>query len=550
MTDDQGYGDFGVHGNPVLRTPNLDALAADGTRLSRFYVCPVCAPTRAGLMTGRYHYRTRVVDTYIGRAMMDPGEITVAELLRGAGWATGIFGKWHLGDCPPMRSIDQGFEEAWVHRGGGIGQSSDPAGAEGRYTDAVLFHNGEPTPTEGYCTDVYFDRAGDWIERQVQRRRPFFAYVAPNCPHGPFDDVPESLYSAYRERALENARFPQDAGHALPAAADVDRRARIFAMIENIDENVGRLLARLDALGVAADTLVLFMVDNGPNGRRYVAGYRGMKTEVWEGGVRSPLFARWPAALPAGPVRSAVGAYIDIAPTILDACGVAPPSRLRLDGVSLLPALRDGAPLPPRHIFIQAHRGDRPHAEHHIAVIGPRWKLVRPSGFGRQQPEPGAPFELYDLQTDPYEQRDLAGDLPATVARLRAAYRAWFTDVTQTRPAGPPRIVIGMDVPVVVLTRQDWRVSNRRHDRGRWRLRVARAGSYQLDLRFAPVAEGTELAVHCGDAERRLPLRPGQRAARIDALPLAEGGMDLVAELRGPEPTRGAHQVEVRPTSQ
>ncbi|MCG6920480.1 MAG: sulfatase-like hydrolase/transferase, partial [Acidobacteria bacterium] len=163
VTDDQGYGDLGVKGNPLVRTPHIDAMAARSAEMTRFYVSPVCAPTRASLMTGRYNYRTRAIDTFVGRAMMEPGEVTLAEILRDSGYRTGIFGKWHLGDAYPMRPIDQGFEEALVHRGGGIGQPSDPPGGEGKYTDAVLFHNGRQVSTEGYCTDVYFDRALDWI---------------------------------------------------------------------------------------------------------------------------------------------------------------------------------------------------------------------------------------------------------------------------------------------------------------------------------------------------------------------------------------------------
>ena len=180
MTDDQGYGDFGYMGNPVIRTPNLDALARESVRMESFYVCPVCTPTRASLMTGRWHMRTRAIDTYVGRAMMDPGEVTVAEALEDAGYATGIFGKWHLGDCPPMRPQDQGFQEALVHRGGGIGQPSDPLGGERKYTDAVLFQDGRQVQTRGYCTDVYVTAALEFMERAHGRGRPFFCYTM--CP--------------------------------------------------------------------------------------------------------------------------------------------------------------------------------------------------------------------------------------------------------------------------------------------------------------------------------------------------------------------------------
>ena len=167
MTDDQGYGDFGFHGNPLIETPNLDTMARASARMTDFYVSPVCTPTRASLMTGRYNHRTRAIDTFNGRAMLDPDEVTIAEVMRAAGYRTGIFGKWHLGDSYPVRAIDQGFEQALVHRGGGLAQSSDHVDAPNRYTDAILFHNGRPVQTEGYCTDVYFDAALDWISKTV-----------------------------------------------------------------------------------------------------------------------------------------------------------------------------------------------------------------------------------------------------------------------------------------------------------------------------------------------------------------------------------------------
>jgi arylsulfatase/arylsulfatase A len=208
MTDDQGYGDLGATGNPIIETPNIDAMAGRSASMENFYVHPVCAPTRACLMTGRYNYRTRVVDTWVGRAMMEPEETTIAEILQQAGYATGIFGKWHLGDNYPMRPMDQGFGESLVHRGGGIGQPADPAGGEGKYTDPILLDNGKLKKFEGYCTDVYFDRAADWMSKCAAQKRNFFAYIPTNAPHGPFHDVPEDLLERYKKTDLSNNRFP------------------------------------------------------------------------------------------------------------------------------------------------------------------------------------------------------------------------------------------------------------------------------------------------------------------------------------------------------
>jgi arylsulfatase A-like enzyme len=230
MTDDQGYGDLGVTGNPLINTPHIDALASRSAYLSDFYVSPVCAPTRASLMTGRYNYRTRVVDTFKGRAMMDPQEITLAETLRQAGYKTGIFGKWHLGDCYPVRPQDQGFDEALVHRGGGLAQPSEPIANQRRYTDSILLHNGEEVTTQGYCTDVYFEAAMKFIDQAQDQGSPFFVYIPPNAPHDPFHDVPEELYQKYKQMDLSPVLGER--------VQDTDKVARTFAMIENIDQNV------------------------------------------------------------------------------------------------------------------------------------------------------------------------------------------------------------------------------------------------------------------------------------------------------------------------
>jgi len=236
MTDDQGCGDFGVVGNPVIRTPNLDAMARRSAEMTRFYVSPVCSPTRASLMTGRWNYRTGVADTWLGRSTMHGDEVTVAEALREAGYATGMSGKWHLGDCYPYRPMDQGFDVAVYHRGGGLAQPSEPLANKGRYTDPVLFRNGKQFKAKGYCTDVYFSEAISWITRQRKAGKPFLAYIATNAPHAPFGDVPKKWLDYYTKKNLANNRYPQEAGHRIPGRSNLANRARIFAMISNIDD--------------------------------------------------------------------------------------------------------------------------------------------------------------------------------------------------------------------------------------------------------------------------------------------------------------------------
>ena len=553
MTDDQGYGDFGFTGNPVIQTPHLDALAAQSAQVERFYVSPVCTPTRASLMTGRYNYRTRAIDTYIGRAMMEPEEITIAEMLRDAGYATGIFGKWHLGDAYPMRAMDQGFEESLVHRGGGIGQPSDPPGGEGKYTDAVLFRNGQREETTGYCTDVYFDAAFEFMEQAAGEGRPFFAYVPTNAPHGPFHDVPEDWLEHYRQADL-SAALP-DPGQASEQV--LDRLARSYAMISNIDDNVGRLVARLDELGLAEDTLVVFLVDNGPDRDRYNAGLRGRKGTVFEGGIRSPLLARWPARLPAGGESvDRIGAHIDITPTLLDAAGVEPPAGLHLDGRSLLGLLAgegDTAAWPDRTLYFQFHRGDEPTAFRSFAAVGQRHKLVHPSPRGEGDWDGELHLELYDLEADPGETRNLIDDAPEIAAGMSDDYLAWFEDVSSTRPDNyaPPRIVVGTDQePVTVLTRQDWRRITddqgwRPTSRGRWLLSAREDATFDIEVRLVAGSAGP-LLLEVGDGTHRQEPGPEQASATFEGIAVPAGDFALSAAAGEGDDRRGAHQVVLR----
>jgi arylsulfatase A-like enzyme len=541
MTDDQGYGDLGSSGNPIIRTPHLDEMAANSARLQYFYVSPVCTPTRACLMTGRYNYRTRAIDTFRGRAMMDSEEVTIAELLKPAGYATGIFGKWHLGDCYPMRAMDQGFEVALVHRGGGIGQPSDPPGAEDKYTDAVLFRNGVAEQTQGYCTDVYFTEGMKWAGEVSREGKPFFLYLPTNCPHGPFGDVPPKEYAYYQEQQITPDRFPETPGHPIPRNMNADTQARVYAMTENIDQNVGRLMRWLQDRQLTENTLVLFCTDNGRATPGYNAGLRGNKGTVYEGGLRSPLFAYWPSVLKPGVASERIAAHIDILPTLLEVCGVEQPAELRLDGRSLWPLLKGTAnDWTARSLVFQSHRGDQPVAYHNCAIRTDRWKLLSASGFGQERLPPGGPqWELFDMHRDPYETTDVAVEHPEVVTKLKTEYDAWFKDVGSTRADNyvAPRIVVGSPhEKTTVLTRQDWRGAGwAPKDEGHWEIQVAAPAAYdvkvivpggtdlrQVRLKVGDLTASGELAANSTEiifAGQRLP--PGEQ--KLEAW-IDEGG--------------------------
>ncbi len=515
MTDDQGYGDVGCHGNDKIRTPNLDRLCRESTELTQFYVCPVCAPTRSCLMTGRYNYRTGVVDTYLGRAMMHTDEVTVAEMLSSAGYQTGIFGKWHLGDNYPLRPIENGFHEALVHNGGGIGQPSDPPG--NRYFDPILQQNGKAEMHRGYCTDIFTDAAVDFIENN--RNRPFFCYLATNAPHTPLQ-IEDYYVEPYRQMGLD------------------ETTARIYGMVTNIDDNVGRLMHTLKKLDLEKNTIVIFLTDNGPQQERYNCGMRGRKGTVYEGGIRVPCFIRWPGHFEVGKQIDRIAGHIDITPTLLEACGVENPSDHPVDGISLMPYLRgESEEWPERTLYFQWHRGDEPEMYRACAAREQRYKLVN----GK---------ELYDLENDPAEQNDIAEQHPEIVERMRKGYEEWFRDVSSTRGYDPPRIYIGTRYEnPVILTRQDWRGPQAgwgNQSLGYWEVKVVEEAPYSVRLRFRPVKEKGEAYFQYGDILLRQNLEKGTDSCLFKAIRLPKGPGRLEAGISTAGQTIGVQYVDVK----
>lgn len=510
LTDDQGYGDLGCQGNDKLKTPNIDMFYEDSVRFTNFNVCPLCSPTRASLMTGRYNYRTGVVDTWVGLGMMRSEEVTIAEAMVNAGYRTGIFGKWHLGDNYPLRAMDQGFQESLVHTDGMIGSIFDAP--DNKYDDPALFHNGISKKYSGYCTDIFFNEALKFIEKESDS--PFFAYISTNIPHYPLQ-ISDHYSAPYRAMGLDN------------------NTSRIYGMLTNLDENVGRLMQRLKDLRIDKDTLVIFMSDNGPEvPLRYNAGLRGTKSTVYEGGIRVPFFIRWPETLKEGRDLPQIAAHNDVLPTLFELCKIPKSSQVSIDGVSLVPLLRgDDVQWPDRMLFFQQSRpeygdgSDVPRLFTHCAAKDQRYKIVMSAkGSEADRYNKAVGFEdteLYDLVKDPGEKHDISKEHPEIVKKMRKAYEEWFHSVTK-----------GIDPPVCIslgakeanpttLTPQDlsgnraykapwnWgrvrRMAKSEMDGyGHWNVNVIRSGNYEITCRLGPLDADWTPVLKTGEAYFKL----------------------------------------------
>lgn len=548
LTDDQGFGDLGCHGNPVIKTPALDAFARQSAWLKNFYVSPVCSPTRSSLLTGQYNYRVGIVDTFLGRSMMRPEAKTLAEFLATAGYRTGLFGKWHLGDNHPFRPEDHGFQETLWLQGGGLAQPADPPGLDPKtaYFDPILRKNGKEVRTKGYCTDVITDAALSFLATPSEK--PFFAYIAYNAPHDPFQ-VPEALAAPYKKLGLTPSGFPKVGQPWATPKLNTDAIAHAYAMIENIDTNFARLMKAIDDRKLADNTVVIFLTDNGPGGVRFNAGLRNRKGTVYEGGIRVPCYARWPKQTRAGSVIDTPLAHIDWAPTLLEACGVRlPAERSHWDGRSFLSLLSGrSTDWPDRTLFFQWHRGDAPERYRAFAARGPRYKLVQSAGVppaAKWQPK----FELFDVPNDPFEMKDLAAEKSDEVARLKKEYDAWFDDVTR-QGFDPPRIVIGSEKENPVrLSRQDWRGPRAGwapNSQGHWVVRIERTGKYRVTIRstteFVTCGFGSSRPNDTHDAESKVSVKE----YTFPMLTLAEGDIKLEAWVGQADSRRGAHSIEL-----
>jgi arylsulfatase A-like enzyme len=428
LTDDQGYGDISAHGNPILQTPNLDRLHREGVRFTDFHVSPTCAPTRSALLTGRHEFKNGITHTIHERERLAPDAITLAAALKTAGYRSGLFGKWHLGDEPAYWPTQRGFDEMFIHGAGGIGQTypGSCGDAPGNtYFNPAILHNGRFVRTQGYCTDVFFSQALQWIGAQP-RGTPFLAWIATNVPHAPLQVRPE-----------DEARYTGKVAEA--------NTAKYFGMIANLDDNVGRLLARLKELGIENDTLVVFMNDNGGTGgvRVFNAGMRGQKGTPWLGGTRASSFWRWPGRIAPADVPALAG-HIDFFPTLAELAGakLSDQAKKQIDGRSLVPLLANPrAPWPDRTLVTHVGRwpvGTSPDdwKFKNGSIRNTRWQLVSIDG-GR---EPN--WQLFDLKTDYGETTDVAKAHPDVVATLARSYDQWWAEarplMVNEGAKGPP----------------------------------------------------------------------------------------------------------------
>ena len=404
ITDDQGYGDLSCHGNPILKTPNLDRLCDESVRLTRFQVSPTCSPTRSALMSGRHEFYVGVTHTINERERLALGAPTLPEMLRDAGYSTGIFGKWHLGDQDPYRPDRRGFDEVFIHGGGVIGYGwSGSCGdvPDNKYFDPWILHNNVFEKTSGFCTDVFFAKALSWIESQ-KGKKPFFAYISTNAPHRPWI-APDDYKSPFLKQGMS------------------DEAAACYGMIANIDDNVGRLLAKLKEWKIERDTLVVFITDNGSSAHwSFNAGMKGKKGGVDEGGTRVPCFFRWPGKLKEGMDVDRIAAHFDMLPTFAEIVGAEPREKEKLHGRSLVPLLKNPeAPWEDRYFFSHFGRwyqGQAAKSQYkNFSVRSQRWRLV-----GRDA--------LYDMEKDPGQETNVKEKNPDVAAKMIAAYDRWWED--------------------------------------------------------------------------------------------------------------------------
>jgi arylsulfatase len=500
LTDDQGLGDFSFTGNPVLKTPNMDRLARDSVRFTDFHVAPMCSPTRGQLMTGCDALRNGATSVTAGRTFLRPGFPTMPEVFGKAGYKTGLFGKWHLGDHYPHRPTDKGFHEAVYHLGWGMLHSTpefDNPLIDGRY-----FHNGEPKRFTGHCTDLWFDTATAWMKDLAAKGESFLCYLPTNAPHAPFQELEEYI-KPYRGKG--------------PAG--------FFGMIAHVDARLGRLEEFLAESGLRENTVMVFMTDNGGTAGVPVfnAGLRDRKTSYYDGGHRVPCWVRWPAGKLGEPRDVATPSQVqDVLPTLLELCGVPAPAGVKFDGMSLVGLLRGARETSEQQSRMLVVQYGQTPKKWEACVIWQKWRLVKGE-------------ELYDIENDRTQAANVAAKHPDVLKKMRDHYERWWAGVEGRVNEFVPGATLGTEhEPVVALTSADWEnvySDNVGHVRnavggpqgGTWHVTVGTAGEYELSLRRWPRETNAALGAKHDVAPALAELAGKAMAAPSKTFPIARG---------------------------
>ena len=477
ITDDQGYGDIGYNGNPHLITPNLDKFAGESIRFNNFNVSPVCAPTRSSLLTGRYSLRTGVTDTYNGGAIMSSNEITLAEILNDNNYKTGIFGKWHLGDNYPSRPSDQGFQESLIHLSGGIGQVGDFTNyykGSTSYYDPILWLNNKQEKYNGYCSDIFTDEAIKFIEDNKDNQ--FFCYLSFNAPHTPLQ-VPDKYYQMYKDIDPTNIN-----GESLEMTEkNILDAKKIYGMVSNIDENFGKLINKLDELNLKENTIVIFMTDNGPQQPRYVSNLKGLKSQVYNGGIKVPFYFNFPKIHNEGIDLDFFSAHIDVLPTIAKLCDLPIPDDRKIDGIDLF----DNNINKKERDFFSYWTRKSPELYKNISLNTGNYKLVGNTNYSSGIED----FELYNLENDPFESENLIIKEKSVALEMKLRMDEIYNELISSKNLiDKPRINIGtINENPTFLNRNDASgqrgIWSQNEVFGFWKVRIE-AGAYDFKFKF------------------------------------------------------------------